>query len=205
MSASDKDKWDKIYQARQQASEKKDLSPAYILREFHHLLPDQGAALDLACGLGANALFLARHNLHTRAWDISSIAIESLNQSAKSLKLEINTEVRDIITRPPDEKSFDVIVISHFLEPGIMPNIISALRDRGLLFYQTFTQARIDDSGPSNRKYRLSRNELLHLCAGLDIVVYREEDIIGDTSSGFRNQALCIGQRNMRTDSPGEQ
>lgn len=201
MSASDKNKWDNIYQSKQQTSEKKDLSPAYILQEFQHLLPNQGEALDLACGLGANALFLTQHNLQTHAWDISSIAIDNLNQSAKSLKLKITTEVRNVVTQLPNENSFDVIVISHFLERQIMPNIISALRDGGLLFYQTFTQARVDDTGPSNKKYRLAKNELLNLCEGLDVIVYREEDIIGDTTSGFRNQALFIGQHNMRTDT----
>jgi tellurite methyltransferase len=201
MSATDKDKWDKIYQSKQQTSEKKDLSPAYILQEFQHLLPNQGEALDLACGLGANALFLAQHNLQTHAWDVSSVAIDKLNQSAKSLKLKIKTEVRDVVTQPPNENSFDVIVISHFLERQIMPNIISALRDGGLLFYQTFTQARVDDTGPRCKKYRLAKNELLNLCEGLDVIVYREEGLIGDTTSGFRNQALFIGQRNIRTDT----
>ena len=201
MSAADKDKWDKIYQSKQQSSEKIDLSPVYILREFQHLLPNRGEALDLACGLGANALFLAQHNLQTHAWDISSIVIDKLNQSAKSLKLKINTEVRDVVTQPPNENSFDVIVISHFLERQIMPNIIAALRDGGLLFYQTFTRVRVDDTGPNNKKYRLARNELLNLCERLDVVIYREEDLVGDTTSGFRNQAIFIGQRNMRTDT----
>jgi 2-polyprenyl-3-methyl-5-hydroxy-6-metoxy-1,4-benzoquinol methylase len=33
------------------------------------------AALDLACGLGANALVLAKQGLTTEAWDISAIFI----------------------------------------------------------------------------------------------------------------------------------
>jgi tellurite methyltransferase len=189
-------KWNKIYQSKTQAVETTTLSPAYILQEFQHLLPDQGKALDLACGLGANALFMAQHNLQTHAWDISSVAIEKLSEISKSLNLDMNLEIRDITTKPPQENSFDVIVVVHFLERQIMPDIIAALRHNGLLFYQTFTKTRVTESGPSNEKYRLGRNELLSMCKSLDTVVYREESLIGNTESGFRNEALFIGQRN---------
>ena len=190
------DKWNKKYQSKTQTVETTTFSPTYILQEFQHLLPDHGKALDLACGLGANALFLAQHNLQTHAWDISSVAIEKLSEISKSLSLNIDLEIRDVITMPPLENSFDVIVVSHFLERQIMPNIIAALRHKGLLFYQTFTKARVNESGPSNEKYRLGKNELLNICKNLDTVVYREEALIGDTESGFRNEALFIGQRN---------
>jgi len=190
----DSDKWDAIYQSKQQNGETKELTPAYILQEFHHLLPAQGKALDLASGLGANALFLAQHNMESHAWDISSIAIEKLNEISNSLNLNINTEVRDVVTSPPEENTFDVIVVCHFLDRQIMPEIIAALRNNGLLFYQTFTKTRVQESGPSTEQYRLGKNELLDLCKGLDTIVYRDEGTIGDTESGFRNEALYIGQ-----------
>jgi len=195
----DSDKWDAIYQSKQQNGEAKELTPACILQEFHHLLPAQGKALDLASGPGANALFLAQHNLDTYAWDISTIAIEKLKEISYSLNLNINTEVRDIVTSPPEENTFDVIVVCHFLDRQIMPHIIAALRKNGLLFYQTFTIERIQDIGPSSDKYRLAKNELLSLCKDLDVIVYREEGLVGDTDSGIRNEAIFIGQR--RSDS----
>ena len=194
-SNSDSDKWNARYKLREQTEALTNIAPAYLLQKYQHLLPSSGKALDLASGLGANALFLAQHNLETHAWDISSVAIEKLNSEANSLNLNIKTEVRDVVAKPPEEKSFDVIVVCHFLERKIMLNIISALRQNGLLFYQTFTKARVQDTGPSNENYRLGKNELLRLCENLDVIVYREEDLIGDTASGFRNQALFIGQR----------
>ena len=188
----DSDKWDAIYDSKKLSE---DFLPAYILKKFHHLLPAQGKSLDLASGFGANALFLAQHNMESHAWDISSIAVEKLKEISNSMNLDIKTEVRDVTTSPPEENSFDVIVVSHFLDRQIMPNIISALRENGLLFYQTFTKTRVQDIGPSSEKYRLGKNELLDLCKDLDTIVYREEGTIGDTESGFRNEALFIGQR----------
>ena len=190
------DKWNERYQSKGQTVGAANLSPAYVLHEFQHLLPVEGLALDLASGLGANALFLAQHNLQTHAWDISSVAIEKLNAAAKSLDLNLNTEVRDVVAKPPKENSFDVIVVSHFLDRQIMPDIIAALRKNGLLFYQTFTKAYVQESGPTNETFRLGKNELLSLCEDLDVIVYREEGLIGDTDSGFRNEAIFIGQHN---------
>ncbi len=185
-------KWDEIYRHKQQNGETKELKPVYILQEFHHLLPTQGKALDLASGLSANVLFLAQHNMEAYAWDISSTAIEKLQAISSALHLDINTEVR----YPPEEYSFDVIVVSHFLDQQIVPKIITALRKNGLLFYQTFTKEHIRKSGPTNKIYRLGKNELLNLCKDLDTVVYREEGLIGDTEFGCRNEALFIGKRN---------
>ena len=132
--------------------------------------------------------------MESHAWDISSVAIEKLIEISKSLGLAVNTEVRDVIANPPEENSFDVIVVSHFLDRQIMPDIIAALRKNGLLFYQTFTKTRVNESGPSSDKYRLGNNELLSLCNKLDTVLYRDEGLIGDTKSGFRNEALFIGK-----------
>ena len=42
-------------------------TPCQVLADNVHLLPTTGIALDLACGLGANALLLAQHGLTTYA------------------------------------------------------------------------------------------------------------------------------------------
>ena len=62
--------------------------PAAVLTEFEHLLPASGDALDLACGLGGNALHLARHGLTTRAWDSAATAIERLTAQAHAEELQ---------------------------------------------------------------------------------------------------------------------
>ena len=75
MSFTDKEKWDRIYQTKDHTNKQ----AAQILIENQHLLPESGKALDLACGLGANALLLAKHDLETHAWDISKVAITKLD------------------------------------------------------------------------------------------------------------------------------
>ena len=191
MSHPDAQKWDAVYAA----GEHRQNDPVKVLRDHAYLLPASGTALDIACGRGSNALFLARHGLEVSAWDISEQAIQHLQEQATNMNLHIDTRVCDVIQNPPDENNFDVIVVSYFLERTLMPALIKALKPGGLLFYQTFSREHVDDTGPRNEDYRLASNELLKLCHNLHVVFYHEEELVGDTQQGFRNEVMLIGQR----------
>ena len=65
------DKWDLRYKDRLPL----DQHACEVLQDYVHLLPDSGRALDLASGLGGNAIFLAQQGLNTVAWDISRLAL----------------------------------------------------------------------------------------------------------------------------------
>ena len=167
--------------------------PIEVLVNNAHLLPASGLALDLACGLGGNALFMARRGLQTTAWDLSPVAIASLQSAAGGLP--IRAEVRDVTVLPPSPGQFDVICVGHFLDRELCPHIAAALRPGGLVFYQTFARERVDDSGPGSERFRLASNELLDLFPGLIVRVYRDEGRCGDITRGWRNRAQLIAQR----------
>jgi len=185
-----KQKWDAIYGK----SDKVPGAPVRVLAENYHLLPSRGRAIEVACGRGGNALFLAAQGLETWAWDISAVAIESLTAEAKRLGYQIHAEARDIMQQPPEAAAYDVVVVSHFLERGLVQLLRQALCPQGLLFYQTFTQAKVSERGPSNPEFRLADNELLHMCDGMRILVYREEGRVGDIEHGFRDLAYIVAQ-----------
>ena len=171
-------------------------SVAQVLVENLHLLPAQGSALDLACGLGGNALALAEKGLQTTAWDLSPVAVERLQAFAAERGLtRLTAEVRDVEGDPPPAGCFDVIVVSHFLSRPLIPHLSAALRPGGLIFYQTFTRIAVSDTGPSNPEYRLGDNELLRLFDGLRVRVYREENRLGDTDLGVRDVAMLVAER----------
>ena len=169
--------------------------PCTVLEDYAHLLPAQGRALDLACGLGGNAVFLAGRGLDTVAWDRSPVAIAKLGGYAKTQGLAMHVDVRDVQSAPPAPDTFDVIVVSYFLERELAPALVRALRPEGLLFYQTWTREAVDERGPGNPDFRLAANELLTLFGDLRVIVYREEGLIGDTSRGLRNEACLVATR----------
>ncbi len=169
---------------------------AEVLEQNLHLLPTQGRALDLACGLGGNALLLAEAGLKVTAWDLSNVAIRRLQELADARNLaNLKPEVRDLSLHPLPANTFDVIVVSYFLERSLIPSMIDALTPGGLIYYQTFTRAAATENGPSNPSYRLGDNELLSLFGILNIRVYREENLLGDISHGLRNIAMLIAEK----------
>jgi len=167
-----------------------------ILIEFAHILPQEGLALDLACGLGANAVFLAQQGLKVQAWDTSRTAVTKLQALAACQKLDIDARIRDCERFPPDAGSLDVLVISNFLyRPGI-PALLASLKPGGLLFYTTHTMERPDFiKGPNNPDYLLQPGELLSLCAGLRLHYYREDGMSGNLEQGVRGRASIIASR----------
>lgn len=184
-------KWDRIYdQTVERVPE-----PSRVLKDYAHFLPAQGNALDIACGLGGNALFLAEKGLDTLGVDISPVAINKLRAFASRLDINIHAKVQDLNAFAWTEKEFNVIVVGRFLDRNLINRITSALKLGGLLFYQTYIREKVSDSGPKNPQYLLSQNELLELFRSLTLLAYREDGRVGDITQGVRNEALLVAQR----------
>lgn len=184
------EKWNARY--RQDSGEPQ---AARVLRDYQHLLPTDGQALDMACGRGGNAILLARHGLQVDAWDISDVAMETLAAYAADSGLPVHARIHDVEKAPPAAACYDVVVVSYFLDRRLFPALLDALRPGGLLFYQTFLQSKVSGRGPRNPDYRLGDQELLRLSAGLDVLVYREEGCVGDVSKGFRDEVMYVGMK----------
>ena len=118
-----KTKWNDRYRAATSEPQ-----ASRVLKENLHLLPDQGRALDLACGLGGNAMLLAQQGLHVDAWDIADVPVSALQDIALKRQLSIQAELRNVETHPPEPETFDVIVVSYFLERDIVPEMIDAIK-----------------------------------------------------------------------------
>ena len=184
-------KWNHIYNESGQ-----ECYPAIqVLIENDFLLPVTGTALDLACGLGANAIFLAELGLAVTAWDISSVAIDKLTAYAVQQGLNINARQKKITAESFTGCCFDVIVVSRFLDRSLSDAIIGALKPDGLLFYQTFTREKTSRKPPNNPDYLLAENELLDMFSPLRVIFYRENALIGEQLRGLRNEAQFIGQK----------
>ena len=190
MSQSPQSKWDRRFSSSTTPNE-----VAQVLQRNRHLLPQRGRALELACGLGGNALFLAAQGLQVDAVDVSPVALQKLANFAAKQKLDVTGLERDIESDWQSPAQYDVIVCSHYLYRPLCPRIAAALNSGGLLFYQTFTLDKLDSSGPKTADYLLRNNELLQLFSELDLVYYREDGHSGDLSRGSRNIACFVGRQ----------
>ena len=180
--------WDaKHGQAANEAAE----APAGILTELWPLLP-AGAALDLACGRGRNALFLAEHGRHVTAVDWSGAALDILEERAKSLGIPVRRMQRIDEARPLTRAAIDLvqadleavvlsanryslIVCVRYLQRSLFPQICRALCPAGILLFETYTKAQLDFSGgPRNPVHLLNSGELRRAFPELEVVFYRE-------------------------------
>ncbi len=188
---SSREKWNDRYRSVNAAFPE----AAGVLLAYQHLLPVSAKALDLACGRAGNAFLLASNGLETTAWDISDEVIKQVQTLANREGLTILTETRDISERPPTPDSFDVIVVSRFLDRKLIPALKQAIRTGGLIYYQTFIKDKSGNVGPDNPDYLLEQNELLRFFQDWIVRAYHEEGSIGNIEVGLRNQAALVAQK----------
>ena len=157
------------------------MEPTRWLLEHEHLLPRAGDALDVACGRGRNALWLAGRGLRTRALDRDAAAVEFLGREAARRRAPVVAEVANLESDGVafGADAYDVIVVVHYLHRPLFPALKAALRPGGLLVYETFTRGQEERGHPRNPAFLLEHGELRELVQPLEIVVEREGDFDG--------------------------
>ena len=71
--------------------------------------------LDLGCGTGALAVFLAKQGFSVTAIDISPSAINEAKKQTKLRSVEVDFQVADVCQIDLPGNSFDVVIDNHFL------------------------------------------------------------------------------------------
>lgn len=170
MSSTIAEKWDAKYA---DCNLQTPANPSFVLKQHSRLLPFHGRALELACGLGGNARFLAQCGLKTDAWDISDNALTVLNNYASLNQLTITPLITDLQQMILPYQQFDVIVISRYLDRDQFKAISDALKPKGLLFYQTFL-APVQNNAPQNPAFYIQTNEFNQAWSNLETLVYGE-------------------------------
>ena len=165
-------------------------APAGILAELWPLLPT-GAALDLACGRGRNAIFLAEHGRPVTAVDWSPAALDLLEERAQTLHFPVRRIQRiekakqahagiDLVLADLEGAQLEVngyflILCVRYLQRSLFPQICRALRPGGMLLFETYTKAQLDfPGGPRNPAHLLDKGELRRAFPELQTVFYRE-------------------------------
>ena len=157
-----------------------ELEPATWLTAHRALLPASGRALDVACGRGRHALWLAREGFHTTAIDRDARVVAAVNARARADRLPLVAAAMDLETGLVTlGTAYDVVVVVHYLHRPLFPAILAAIRPGGVLVYETFTRAQAARGRPTNPAFLLEPGELRRLVAGLEVLDAREGDFDG--------------------------
>ena len=103
--------WEEIYATKTKPIWK--LSPHSYTKQATKI-NNGSRALDIGCGEGHDALYLAQHGYELWAIDVSKDAISVLQQQAHDMDVSISTKVEDA-TKLHINKAYDVVVSYGFL------------------------------------------------------------------------------------------
>jgi len=159
--------------------------PATLLVEHIDLLstaPDK-TALDVACGKGRNALYLARKGFTVTGLDRDAAGLADARAEAEARKLSLTLREQDLeaagATLPP--AAFGLVCVFYYLHRPLLAPIAGAVRPGGVLVYETFLiDGHLRWGTPGRREFAFDHNELLDAFrpgpagSGFRIHLYRE-------------------------------
>lgn len=121
-----------------------------------------GRALDLACGTGRHAIFLAERGWHVTAVDASRVGIEIAKTMAKLRKVEVDWRVADLERGEfeIETESYDLICVFYYLQRDLFPQLRAGVRRGGLVIAAIHTIDESPDAQPMNPSFLLQPGEL---------------------------------------------
>jgi tellurite methyltransferase len=181
---SDREKWNQRY-----ADEQIDIpAPDPLLVQRSDLLKS-GRALDLACGRGGNAIFLAQSGYSVDAIDISDIALLNLQAYADQRGLNIRCIVADLDYFTPPTARYDLVAVFYFFSEPLLLYLEDALQRDGLLFYATYNTRHTSVQPGFNPDYLVEPEALGRYFDDLEILI--DEPDAGPE----RNISRLVGKR----------
>jgi SAM-dependent methyltransferase len=189
-------KWNQRYARR--SSDAFPDAPADWLVEHRSLIAARAPgrrALDVACGDGRNARYLAELGFEVDALDISDVVVDRLRAAAATLGLSVSPRAVDLereFCLPGS--AYDVVVSFNYLQRSLFAPLAGALRPGGLLVFETFGRPHVDELGNDfPDEFVLGDNELLRAFAGLHVRHYFEG--IAERSGRPRGVASLVAER----------
>ncbi|MBI0579086.1 class I SAM-dependent methyltransferase [Neobacillus cucumis] len=138
-----------------------------------------GTALDLACGLGGNSLYLASLNYQVQAIDISEVAINYLQEQAAKDKRNIIPQVCDLTELNNlrwEDNSIDLAVITYYLDRSLFPMLKKFIKEEGYLFFETYYLKSQNENQGISKQYKLEPQELLEEFRGWKVLLFEENE-----------------------------
>ena len=172
MNRADQERWDRKYRERVPAPE---ITPDPFLVSCVQGLSG-GTALDVACGFGDNAIYLAGRGFEVTAIDISQIGLQSARKRATAAGAAVRFVWTDAEDFSFEAERFDLISAFFFLNRPVFAGIKRALKPGGVFVYRTFTVDELRYRPELSRHYLLEKGELPRCFADFEICLYKEID-----------------------------
>lgn len=175
-------------------------APSPWLVRWAHLIPSGARVLDLACGHGRHARWLAARGAHVTAIDRDEVALATMSMLAN-----VTTLAADLEGAPwplAEGVTFDAVVVTNYLHRPLLSHIAASVAPGGVLIYETFAQGNERYGKPSNPLFLLAPGELLDTARTADLRVVAFEDVTLPAPRAACVQRLCA-TRTAPGENPG--
>jgi SAM-dependent methyltransferase len=168
----DRSRWDQRYAGRG-STPVDSIGPPSAFVDLADHFPRSGAALELACGDGSGAAWLAARGLDVLAVDVSpeavSLARDLIDRAGQSERCRV--EVFDLDDGLPPDPPVDLVLCHLFNAPHLDRALVDRLRPGGLL-----AVAVLSEVGATPGRFRAAPGELLDRFDDLTVVDHAESD-----------------------------
>ncbi len=170
-------------------------APSRWIARFAPLIAPGGAVLDVACGAGRHSALLRGlgHEVTAIDRDISRLGPLADDPGIEALQADLE----DGGPWPLGARRFAGVVVANYLHRPLLPALIDAVGEGGVLIYETFAAGNEKFGRPSNPDFLLRPGELLAAVAG-ELTVIAYECGVMETPKPAVIQRLCA----RRGDTP---
>lgn len=141
------------------------IGPAAVFAAYRRMFPTVGRAVDIACGQGGGAVWLAQRGLQVQGFDVSRVAIEQARALAERNGVgdHCRFDVVDLDGGLPSGPPADVVYCARFRDRRLDLPMIERLAPGGLLALSALSQV-----GSTAGRFRAAPGELRAAFAGLE-------------------------------------
>ena len=202
LSQADKQRWDSRYLGGAYDSRR---HSSTMLVDWLGRLKFSGTArkaVDIACGAGRNALYLARHGWQVDAIDISTVALDRLDAAAHAERLPVNCIHLDLDPAASAVAGFagrpyDLAVMMRYTDVALVRSLSPAIRAGGYVIVEKHLETEAVVAGPRDPRFRVAPGALWRAAGEFEIVHYRE-GIVTDPDGRDVALAQLVGRRGIR-------
>jgi tellurite methyltransferase len=176
----DVERWNRKYSNRNPHA---DFAPDILLKNYVHLLDGKGIALDVACGVGHNAIYLAQRGYDVIAVDGSIVGLKYCREEIRRKPLRVSLIAADLerFSLPPEY--FDLVLVVRYLFRPLIAQLKTAVTPGGLVIYQTFNSNHLRDNPDFKREYLLEHGELTGWFADFQLIATNDSPGLQDSLS----------------------